>query len=138
MFGRRRIPDHLAVHWSAFTAQAERIESARQALLGCLPIGRVDPAPVPVGLDLLRDELLAVRRELGSWRTDEVESIWRACADAVGESLGHIAAAHRVAVTTTELDELLEAVSNVIEPLDCWQDAERRWRSLQVRHQRGR
>lgn len=130
MLRRRRMPDHLAAPWAAFRAQAERVEQARRALLGCLPIGRVDPAPVPVGLDLLRDELHAVRGSLDAWRVPEVEAQWRACGRAIGEALEHIGPTRRTATTTTELEELLDAVTDVVEPLDAWSDAERHWRRL--------
>lgn len=133
MLRRKRMPESLAGPWETFRAQAERVEQARQALLGCLPVGRVDPVPVPVGLDLLHDELCAVRGELDAWRVDEVAEQWRGCADAIDEALGAVPAARAVATTTSELEELLDAVTDVVEPLDAWGDAERRWLRLRVR-----
>lgn len=133
MFRRKSMPGHLVADWATFQAQAERVERARQALLRCLPVGRVDPAPVPVGLELLRDELVAVRSEAASWRRDEVQAHWRACIDAIDEALAAIPAAHEVATSTAELEELLDAVSDVVEPLDAWHDAERHWLRLRTR-----
>lgn len=133
VFRRKQMPSHLAARWEVFAAQAQRVEDARQALLGCLPVGRVDPAPVPVGLDLLRDEVLAIDRELDEWRAAEVESQWRACRAALAEALEHIEATRATALNTDELEVLLDAVTDVIEPLDVWQDAERCWRALRVR-----
>lgn len=133
MFARKRMPERLAAPWKAFRDQAERVEAAREALLGCLPVGRVDPAPVPVGLDLLRDELEAVRAELHAWRVVEVEVEWEACRASVEEALGQVEPARAVAVTTTELEALLEAVGEVVEPLDAWADAERAWLRQRVR-----
>jgi hypothetical protein len=133
VFRRKQIPHHLADRWAAFTAQAERVENARQALLSCLPVGRVDPAPIPVGLDLLRDELLAVRAELELWRADQVEAQWQACASAISESLTHVEPARATAARTDELEVLLDAIADVVEPLDVWQDAEHAWRTLRTR-----
>lgn len=133
VFRRKQMPAHLTPAWEAFVAQAERVEGARQALLGCLPVGRVDPAPVPVGLDLLRDEVRAVDGDIGAWRTPEVEQHWQACRAALAESLEHIEPTRRTALRTDELETLLDAVTDVVEPLDVWQDAERHWRSLRVR-----
>jgi hypothetical protein len=127
------MPRHLQTEWEAFCAQAERVEQARQALLGCLPVGRVDPAPVPVGLDLLRDELVAVSAELDVWKREEVAEAWQRCADAIDEALGAIPEAHEVARSSTELEELLEAVGGVVEPLTVWADAERAWLRLRTR-----
>lgn len=124
---RKTMPVELTPAWEAFEAQAERVEAARQALLGCLPVGRVDPAPVPVGLDLLRDELAAVAADLAAWRAPSVEQTWQKCRQAVHETLDGIPEARRVSATTGELEEMLEAVSAVVEPLDAWHDAEQAW-----------
>lgn len=134
MFGRRKvIPESLRPAWDAFRAQADRVESARRALLSCLPVGRVDPVPVPVGLDLLRDELDAVADELAAWRRPEVEQPWHDCRAALDEARAAIPHAHEVATSTGELEELLDAVSDVVEPLDAWHDAERNWLRQRVR-----
>jgi hypothetical protein len=133
MLRRKQMPEHLVPAWEAFQLQAERVEQARRALLGCLPVGRVDPAPVPVGLDLIADELRAVAPELDAWRTPEVAEHWAACVEAVDEALGAVPHAREVSSTTGELEEMLEAVSDVVEPLDAWHDAERHWLSLRTR-----
>jgi hypothetical protein len=133
VFRRKQVPSHLNDQWTAFASQAERVENARQALLGCLPVGRVDPAPIPVGLDLLRDELVEVRGELERWRAEPVEAHWQACASAIAEALDHIEPARATAARTDELEVLLEAVTDVVEPLDVWQDAEHAWRALRIR-----
>lgn len=127
MLRRKTMPPELRDAWQAFQAQAERVEAARQALLGCLPMGRVDPAPVPVGLDLLRDEVVAVAGDLDAWRTPAVEDAWQACRAAVDEALQAIPDARAVSASTGELEEMLDAVSGVVEPLDAWHDAEIAW-----------
>jgi len=130
------MPPELQSAYAAFEAQAVRVESARRALLSCLPVGRVDPAPIPVGLDLLRDELTAVLGDMEAWRVPPVERQWRDSRRAVEEALAGLAGAHRVAAGSIELEELLEAVGDVVEPLDAWADAERAWRGLRVRPKR--
>lgn len=137
VFRRKQLPADLAEPWAVFSAQAERVEAARQALLRCLPVGRVDPAPIPVGLDLLRDELAAVQHELERWRVPQVDSQWRACATGLTEALDHIEPTRATAARTDELEALLDAVTDVVEPLDVWRDAERRWHSLRTRQSSG-
>ena len=127
------MPGHLRPFWQSFLSQAERVEGARQALLGCLPVGRVDPAPVPVGLDLLHDELGAVRKDLDAWYVDEIEDSWRAVSAAIDESLAAVPEAREIAASSRELEELLDAVGGVVEPLDAWGDAERAWLRLRRR-----
>lgn len=138
MFARRVMPARLAAPWAAFGAQAERVEAARRALLGCLPVGRVDPAPVPVGLDLVRDELHEVVADLAAWRVAEVEDAWQAVRAACAEADAAVDHAHRVSRGSTELQELLEAVGEVVEPLDAWSDAEQTWLRLRERPTRAR
>jgi len=127
------MPVRLVGAWEAFAGQAERVEAGRQALLRCLPVGRVDPAPVPVGLDLLRDELAAVDSELGTWRVPEVEAEWRAVRQATALAASAIPEAVRVAAATSELEQLLDAVGDVVAPLDAWGEAERAWLRLRRR-----
>lgn len=138
MFRRKQIPEPLRPAWEAFQVQAERVEAARRALLGCLPVGRVDPAPVPVGLDLVQDELAAVTKELDAWRVPEIEPQWRAVQAAITEAEAAIPEAHEIATSTRELEELLEAVSDVVEPLDVWGEAEQAWWRLRERVRRSR
>lgn len=128
------MPTDLVAPWELFTAQATKVQTARRVVLSCLPVGRVDPAPVPVGLDVLHDELLEVRDALAGWRVEAVEQQWSDCHDAIEESLAAIPTAKRVAETSTELEELLGAVSDVVEPVgDAFAAAERRWLALRTR-----
>lgn len=136
MFGRKALPDRLLPAEAIFSAQAERVEAARRALLGCLPVGRVEPAPVAIGLDLLRDELEAVRAELPRWRVPEIEAAWIRCHDALDAALAAVEPARATAASTGELEELLGAVGEVVEPLTAWAEAEWAWRRLRVRVRR--
>lgn len=134
MFRRKTMPQSLAPAFEQFHEQAERVQAARRVVLSCLPVGRVDPAPVPVGLDVLVDELSAVRPALPRWRVDEVEKHWRACEESITQALAAVPHAKQVAATTGELEELLGAVGDVVEPLgDAWEAAERHWLSLRRR-----
>lgn len=135
MFRRKRMPADLIEPWEAFQAQAERVEQGRRALLGCLPMGRVEPAPVTVGLDLLRDELRAVSAELGEWKVDQVADEWEACAAANDRALDAIERAREIVAATDEMDHVIAAVGKIVGTLDTWHDAERRWLSLRTRHE---
>lgn len=131
IFRRKALSPALQVPYDAFSAQVQRMEAARDALMSCLPVGRVDPAPVPVGLDLLEDVLAEMVTDMGAWRTPEVEAEWQGCVQAIAESRGNITTAHLVARTSTELEELLGAVEDVDEPLGyAYQQAELQWRRL--------
>jgi hypothetical protein len=134
MIRRKTMPADLHAPWESFVAVADRVQTARRVVLSCLPVGRVEPAPVPVGLDVLADELAEIRTDMDAWRRPEVEQVWQACQESITEALAAIPAAKHVAETSTELEELLGAVSDVVEPLgDAFQAAERHWRSLRRR-----
>ena len=134
MLRRKTMPPDLLPAWEAFQADAHRVADARRVVLSCLPVGRVEPAPIAVGLDVLADELSEVAASLAAWRIDEVETHWVACRSSIDEAGAAIPAAKQVAATTSELEELLTAVSDVVEPLgDAFSAAERQWRSLRRR-----
>jgi len=116
--------------WWAFLDCAQAIEAGRRVLLGTLPTGRVEPAPVGVGVDALRRSLEDVRAWMPAWRLPELEDDWQDCATAVDESDRELDTLPQVATDTDELEELLEAVTGVVAPLDAFADAERAWRRV--------
>lgn len=131
----RRKPDLPSEHhdaWWAFLDCAEVIEGGRRVLLGTLPTGRVEPAPIGVGTDAVRRALVDAREWMPRWRLPELEEDWQACIVALDEAEGGLSEVEEVAGATRELEELLTAVQDVIEPLDRFADAERafrrRWR----------
>lgn len=127
----RRKPDLPDTHhdaWWAFLDCAEVVEAGRRILLGTLPTGRVEPAPIAVGIDAMRRSVEDARAWMPRWHLDELDEEWRDCQrglDAAEASLEEVA---EVAASTGELEELLEAFQGVIDPLDAFADAERGWR----------
>ena len=97
-------------------------------LLGTLPTGRVEPAPIAVGTDAVRRAIADAREWMPRWRLDELEHEWADCVAALDETDEALVELDQVAATTDELEELLESVQDVIEPLDKFADAEREWR----------
>lgn len=122
------LPADLHDSWWAFLDCAEVIEGGRRILLGTLPTGRVEPAPVAVGIDALRRALEDARAWMDRWKVDELIDEWRDCHGAMDESEENLEMVLEVAATTDELEELLGAVEEVIAPLDTFADAERAWR----------
>lgn len=129
LFQRRPdLPDELHDAWWAFLDCAQAIEAGRRVLLGTLPAGRVEPAPVAVGADALRQSLVDVRAWMPDWKLPELSEDWDECVEALDEADGQLDAMLEVAAETDELEELLEAVGEVVAPLDAFADAERAWR----------
>lgn len=129
MFRRKpEPPEDRQRAWRSFLDCAEVIEGGRRVLLGTLPTGRVEPAPIGVGADAMRRAIEDARQWMDDWRVDEVEHEWRACRDALDEAERALDEVVEVAATTDELEELLESLQGVIDPLDSFADAERAWR----------
>jgi hypothetical protein len=114
--------------WWAFLDCAEVIEGGRRILLGTLPTGWVEPAPIGVGLDALGRALEDARSWMPRWQVDELRADWDDCLAAMDESEAAFDEVREVAASTSELEELLEAVGDVVAPLDAFADAEREWR----------
>ena len=133
LFQRRpEMPADLHGAWWSFLDCAQAIEAGRRVLLGTLPTGRVEPAPVAVGADALARSLEDVTAWMPDWRLPEIEDAWADCVAAIEEARGSLDEVRQVAADTSELEELLEAVGEVVAPLDAFADAEqafrRRWK----------
>ena len=122
------LPHSLHDAWWAFLDCAEVIEGGRRVLLAALPKGRVEPAPIAVGTEAVRRAIVDARTWMPAWRRDELEDDWQECARALQDADTGLDEVERVAASTGELEELLESVQDVIEPLDTFADAERSWR----------
>lgn len=129
---RQPLPDELTDAWWAFVDCAELIEGGRRHLLATLPAGRVEPAPIGVGLDATARAITDARGWMPRWDVAALADQWQACSAALDESEAAIPLAREVAAATDELEELLGAVEDVVAPLDAFADAERairrRWR----------
>ena len=101
-------------------------------LLGTLPVGRVQPAPIATGTEALRAAIEDVRVWMPDWRRDEIDDEWTACRTALDRASGELDAIDDIAATTEELDDVLDPVRHLMDRLDAFADAEaafrRRWR----------
>ncbi len=127
---RRRdpLPDDLLPAWQAFLDCAAVIEGGRRTLLGTMPVGRVEPTPVGLGVDAMGAALEDAEGWMDGWRIDPLLEDWQDCHEAMDEARSNLDAVRAVAAETDELEELQEAVGEVIAPLDAFADAEQTWR----------
>lgn len=122
------LPDEFRPAWDGFLDCADVIEGGRRMLLSTLPTGRVEPAPIGVGLDAMEQALADARGWMDTWHVEALDEEWRDCRGAMEAAAAAVPGVREVAANTTELEDLLTAVANVIEPLDRFADAERAWR----------
>jgi hypothetical protein len=125
---REPLPEDLLPAWRAFLDCAAVIEGGRRTLLATMPVGRVEPTPVGLGVDAMATALDDARGWMDAWRLEALEDDWQDCAAAMDEASAQLPEVRAVAASTSELEELQEAVGEVIEPLDAFADAERTWR----------
>lgn len=130
LFERKPVlPDDLAGAWRSFLDCAEVIEAGRRTLLSTLPVGRVEPAPVAVGVEALGRSLDDAEGWMDGWaQVPELAEDHLDCKASMAEARGGLDRVREVAATTGELEELQGAVEDVIAPLDAFADAERTWR----------
>lgn len=122
------LPPELEPAWRAFLDCAAVVEGGVRTLLGTLPIGRVEPAPVALGVTAMRNALDDAEQWMDRWRIEGLEADHDDCRAALVESRAALGEVEEVAASTDELEELQEAVGEVVGPLDAFADAERQWR----------
>lgn len=127
---RRRdpLPDDLLPAWQSFLDCAAVIEGGRRTLLGTMPVWRVEPTPVGLGVDAMAAALTDAEAWMPDWRVDALADDWDDCRAAMAEARDNLDTVRHVAAETGELEELQEAVADVVAPLDAFADAERTWR----------
>lgn len=130
-FLRRKppLPAHAQEAWEAFLACAGRLEAGRRVLLGTLPVGRVQPAPVATGTEALRAAISDARDWMPDWRLAELDDEWEACDRALDRALTELDGIDQVAGATEELDDVLDPVRHLMDRLDAFADAEAAFRS---------
>ena len=126
------LPAELQPAWWAFLDCCDVLEGGRRVLLGVLPVGRVEPAPITLGTSALRQAIADVREWMPGWRIDELADEWEACSTALDRAEQRIASIDEIAASTDELDDVLDPVRHLMDRLDAFADAEaafrRRWR----------
>ncbi len=129
---RPPLPAQLLGAWESLRTCAELLEGGRRVLLGTLPVGRVEPAPVAVGTAALRAALHDLREPLQEWRSVDPGDLWETCREAVDDADRLLDELDRVSASTEELDDILDLVRTLMDGLDAFADAEeafrRKWR----------
>jgi ABC-type transporter Mla subunit MlaD len=137
------LPAELEPAWWAFLDCCDVLEGGRRVLLGVLPVGRVEPAPITVGTTALRQAIADVRAWMPGWHIDELADEWEACSTALDRAEQRLVSIDEIAASTDELDDVLDPVRHLMDRLDAFADAEaafrRQWRcpDSRLRHAHG-
>ena len=122
------LPDDLRPAWDAFVDTADALAAARRRLLATLPAGRVEPGPVALGLAAMRAALEVAGELLQRWQFQPAPDVWVACVEGLDAAASALVPAEEVALTSRELDDLIAAFADIVDPLDAFAEAERAWR----------
>jgi hypothetical protein len=132
MFRRKRLPAALHEPYEAFERVLAEVEPAKHALTEVMPTTRLPGRPLPDALSEFDDRLARARAAMPSWRRPETEDVWVACDDGLGESLARSARMREDAPDLGGFEGLIWAVETLLGPLDPFQAAAERFRTLRV------
>lgn len=101
------------------------MDLAQRAMIRCVPSSARSAAlPLAVGAETLRLALAEAVLLMDGWREPSVEAEWLACRAALDATLAGVDAAVARAAATDELEVALTAISDLLEPLSAFVDAE--------------
>jgi hypothetical protein len=130
MLRRRKLPTELEDSLRALRAVVDHIEAAKDAMTGTVPSTRSAGTPLAEGVLELEQRLNAANELMPAWRHPELEDQWRACDAGIRESLER---ARRLREDPPELggfEGLIWAVDQLLAPLEAFEAAAERFRTL--------
>jgi hypothetical protein len=115
----------------AFRTVVDLVEEAKASLVAAVPRRRGAGAPLAEAVAGFEERLRAASYRMAPWRIDVVRAEWDACSEALRESLRR-AEALRLTGSPTGYEELAPALAGLMEPLEAFEAALRRFRQAGV------
>jgi hypothetical protein len=106
------------------------VEAGKDAMTSAVPTTRLSGTPLPDAILELEDHLARAKELMPAWRHPDVEDEWRACDEAIDESLRRAAKLREEAPDLGGFEGLIWAVDQVLAPLEAFEAAAERFRSL--------
>lgn len=130
---RKVLPAELVPAYDAFVRVLDEIEPAKAALADVLPGTRMPGRPLSDALASFEEGLSNARFGMPGWRRAEVETEWRACLHGLDDALSRTHRMRLAASAPSGFEGLLAAVQSLLDPLDPFEAAARRFGSLRRR-----
>jgi hypothetical protein len=131
LFTRKQgLPAELRLSLDDLRAVVVEIETAKDAMTATVPSTRSAGTPLAEGILELEQRLSAAQELMPAWRHPELEGEWRACEAGIEESLER---ARRMREDPPELggfEGLIWAVDQLLAPLEAFEAAAERFRTL--------
>ncbi len=115
--------------YAAFQELVGIVEEAKEALVAAAPGRRGAAIPVAEALWAFETGIGDARRRMPEWRTAETEDVWLTCLSALEQS-ARSAEDLRLGAPPEGYEELYALLAELIEPLDAFGDAVRRFHEL--------
>lgn len=130
VFRRRKLPDNLLPPLEGLRAVVAEVEAAKDTMTGTVPSTRSSGTPLAEGIHELEQRLTAAQELMPTWRHPDLDDEWRACDEGIRESLER---ARRLREDPPDLggfEGLIWAVDQLLEPLEAFEAAAERFRTL--------
>jgi hypothetical protein len=132
MFRRRRLPEELREVEAAFSEVLDEVEPAKAALTQCMPSTRAPGRALPDALAEFGEHLERARVMMPAWRRPETEQVWTACDAGLEEALDRARRLREEAPELGGFEGLLGTIGGLMDPLQPFEAAARRFRALRV------
>lgn len=130
MLRRRRLPPELDAALDGLRTVVVEVEEAKRAMTATVPTTRLPGTPLPDALLELEERLRRAEALMPGWRRPQVDAEWRACEAGIAESRHRSAELRREAPELGGFEGLIWAVDRVLAPLEAFEAAAERFRSL--------
>jgi hypothetical protein len=127
---RKRLPEDLQPALAALRAVAKEIEAGKDAMTSTVPSTRSPGTPLPDALLELEEHLDRAKELMPGWRHAELEREWLACEECIDGSLRRSRELREEPPDLAGFEGLIWAVDEVLAPLEAFEAAADRFRSL--------
>jgi hypothetical protein len=130
MLRRKRLPTELGDAYEGFRRATHAVDRAHGALTEAAPTTRFAGRPLPDALVVFEEALREARADMERWHVPELEADWERCSTGITASLS---LAERLRVEAPEVagfESLIGTIDQLLAPLDAFETASERFRSL--------
>jgi hypothetical protein len=130
VFRRKQLPGELQAILESFRRVVDEIEPAKRALTGTVPSTRSAGTPLAEAILEFEQWLAASRELMPAWRHPDLQDEWRACDSGIRESLERARRLREDPPDLGTFEGLIWAVDQLLEPLEAFEAAAERFRTL--------
>jgi hypothetical protein len=124
------LPPELDASLDGLRVVVAEVESAKDAMTSTIPTTRLPGTSLPDALLQLEEHLTHAKELMPTWRHADVGSEWDACDAGIDESLRRARGLREHAPDLGGFEGLIWAVDQVLAPLEAFEAAAERFRSL--------